>query len=237
MGVFAAGMPVEAKDFTSVEMVSVKPRPDSVPVGTILAWQNSGQPDESEKWIECDGLHSIPAGKEYDQLRKLYPGGLPNLNNQFLRGGTASQTLTTAADSIKEHVHARDPHYHSVYTSLSNPAFSGTADRQIVTDHHTGQSLSGIPYYTWYEPAASGIGEGWYYWLNPNPYISASVQTVYLVQGAYQKTADASVAAGNISNGHESGNASSSTPVTRATGDTETAPVHIRTRYFVRAIR
>ena len=63
---------------------------DPVPVGTIMAFPTQSIPNG---WLRCDGA-AIPAGTDYDDLRAaLGVANVPNLVGEFLRGGSATDTL------------------------------------------------------------------------------------------------------------------------------------------------
>ena len=63
---------------------------DPVPVGTIMAFPTQSIPNG---WLRCDGA-AIPAGTDYDDLRAaLGATNVPNLVGEFLRGGSATDTL------------------------------------------------------------------------------------------------------------------------------------------------
>ena len=65
-------------------------------VGTVVIWNQAGDPADIHNddgwpvWLECDGS-SFDTGY-YTTLASIIPGGvLPNLKDQFLRGGTSGQ--------------------------------------------------------------------------------------------------------------------------------------------------
>jgi hypothetical protein len=63
---------------------------DPIPVGTIMAFPTQSIPNG---WLRCDGS-AIPAGNQYNALRTLLgTTTVPDLRGQFLRGGTAADTL------------------------------------------------------------------------------------------------------------------------------------------------
>ena len=78
-------------------------------VGSVIVWNQAGDPgdmyndDGMPVWLECDGS-SFDTGY-YTALAGIIPSGvLPNLKDQFLRGGTSGQVGQTAQDSTREHL-------------------------------------------------------------------------------------------------------------------------------------
>ncbi|MDO5538310.1 MAG: phage tail protein, partial [Desulfovibrionaceae bacterium] len=64
--------------------------PSGVPVGTIIAWPVSRDPDEADKWLDCQGQTVLAA--DYPDLVAVLAGSsassaaLPDLRGLFLRG-------------------------------------------------------------------------------------------------------------------------------------------------------
>ena len=208
-------------------------------VGSVIVWNQAGDPgdmyndDGRPVWLECDGS-SFDTGY-YTALASIIPSGvLPNLKDQFLRGGTSGQVGQTAQDTTRSHLHGIPPHSHTV---------SGTASAQNVSVG--GQSVNGTAAgqqylwdHTWIaagsytaEPGYAGsfvVGDG----LGVESFgsygkmLTATPSTVTGVTSSNNFT---------TSGGTITGITSSVTQNTNYTGDDETAPQHIRVRYLIRA--
>ena len=64
------------------------------PVGTIIAWPVSKNPEDMENWLECNGQAVNQA--MYPQLYSIVGAHVPDLRGQFLRGlGGNSEALGT----------------------------------------------------------------------------------------------------------------------------------------------
>ena len=94
-------------------------------VGTVVVWNQTGDPgdmyndDGRPVWLECDGS-SFDTGY-YTTLASIIPGGvLPNLKDQFLRGGTSAQVGQVFTDTIRSHVHGQAAHSHTVSGNASS---------------------------------------------------------------------------------------------------------------------
>jgi hypothetical protein len=73
-----------------------------VPVGTVVAFQSGNQPSNPGDWLACDGS---PIDPQYSQLiAVLGSDTLPDMRQEFLRGGDASNVGKAVPDSIKSHV-------------------------------------------------------------------------------------------------------------------------------------
>lgn len=103
--------------------------------GTIKEWISSQDPEDMWAWLECDGRAFSVA--DYPELAKIYPGRVPDLRDQFLRGGTPAQVGQTAQDSVRSHYHSQPPHTNNFSGHLVSGAISGTASRQAYTDMWT----------------------------------------------------------------------------------------------------
>ncbi|QTO39698.1 phage tail protein [Desulfovibrio desulfuricans] len=108
-------------------------------VGSVIVWNQAGDPgdmyndDGRPVWLECDGS-SFDTGY-YTALASIIPSGvLPNLKDQFLRGGTSGQVGQMVQDSTREHYHAQPPHTHSFNGHLTSGSISGTAAGQSFKD-------------------------------------------------------------------------------------------------------
>ena len=216
-------------------------------VGSVVVWNQAGDPgdmyndDGRPVWLECDGS-SFDTGY-YTALASIIPSGvLPNLKDQFLRGGTSGQVGQTAQDSTREHYHGQPPHTHAVGTTLTSTAVTGTAAPQYFQDRHTGMNMSGS--YNVYWPGA-GIyritNDVW----STSPDTSIGISYGYAVGDAtYHYTESSSSVTAAVNNGSASGTASSSggdntyknSNSDGTNGGNETAPKHIRVRYLIRAL-
>ena len=216
-------------------------------VGSVAVWNQAGDPgdmyndDGRPVWLECDGS-SFDTGY-YTALASIIPSGvLPNLKDQFLRGGTSGQVGQTAQDSTREHYHGQPQHTHAVGTTLTSTAVSGTAAPQYFQDRHTGMNMSGGHDVYW-------PGAGIYRLTNDvwstSPDTSIGISYGYAVGDAtYHYTDGSSAVAASVNNGSASGTASSSggdntyknSNSDGTNGGSETAPRHIRVRYLIRAL-
>ena len=169
-------------------------------------------------------------------------GVLPNLKDQFLRGGASGQVGQTAQDSTREHYHGQPQHTHSVGTTLTSTAVSGTAAPQYFQDRHTGMNMSGS--YNVYWPGAGIYRITNSVWAT-NPETSIGISYGYAVGDAtYHYTDSSSAVTAAVNNGSSSGTAASSggdntyknSNSDGTNGGSETAPQHIRVRYLIRAL-
>jgi hypothetical protein len=112
------------------------------PVGTVVAFQAGSEPDGNEDWLECTGA-AIPGDSKYDKLRGILgSNNVPDLRQEFLRGGDASLVGTAVPDSIKSH----DVQY--VQPTIT-PGPAGGSDgwvpnTQIGEAHYTGTAPRGV---------------------------------------------------------------------------------------------
>lgn len=191
----------------------------AVPVGTIIAWPAVQNPDEMNKWLECNGQAVSQA--KYPQLYAKVGGRTPNYYNQFLRGGTLAQVGQVVADSTRSHNHGQPAHTHSFNGRLVSGAISGTASAQSYTDMWTEIGYGGFPLK---EGDLSELG--------------------HRVRDSSNRYTSGGTISGNISNTTVEGNLSLSggdntyqnTNSDGTTGGAETAPQHTRVRYLIRAL-
>ena len=209
-------------------------------VGSVIVWNQAGDPgdmyndDGRPVWLECDGS-SFDTGY-YTALASIIPSGvLPNLKDQFLRGGTSGQVGQTAQDTTRSHLHGIPPHSHTV---------SGTASAQNVSVG--GQSVNGT---------AAGQQYLWdHTWIAAGSYTAEPGYAGSFVVGdglgvesfgSYGKmlTATPSSVTGVTSSNNFTTSGGSITGITNSvsqntnyTGEVETAPQHIRVRYLIRAL-
>lgn len=71
-------------ELISIDKITMKSA-GGVPVGTIIVWPVEKNPEESEKWLDCDGK-PIPSPSDYDKLRLLVGNNTPDFTGLFLRG-------------------------------------------------------------------------------------------------------------------------------------------------------
>ena len=87
--------------FSPPSVTAVVPAGDSVPVGTVIHWPFSGNPEgwSEGKWLECNG-QSISSSK-YPELYAVAGSNVPDLRGLFLRGtgGSAAALGSTQEDA------------------------------------------------------------------------------------------------------------------------------------------
>lgn len=83
------------KQVATVDMIY-----DSIPVGVIMMWaSNAPLP---AKWHDADGWADyVNAGPEWNPLKAVYPGGLPDMRGLFVRGAWRSNAI--AARDAPDH--------------------------------------------------------------------------------------------------------------------------------------
>lgn len=196
---------------------------ETIAVGTIMEWISPQDPEDMWAWLECDGRAF--SATEYPELARLYPGRVPDLRNQFLRGGTAAQVGQTAQDSTRSHNHTQPAHTHSFSGQLASTALSGTAAGQIFADFYTKTSTSGPSAYL---TNIDIRGE--------NANITVSLDRRYITSDTKENKTNPSAVTGRLDNGRVNGSISTGgDDPTDYTGGEETAPQHIRVRYLIRA--
>ncbi|QSA96431.1 tail fiber protein [Methylococcus sp. EFPC2] len=135
------------------------PGSEGVPAGTIAAYWSSQAP---AGWLLADGS-PIPEGAQYDRLRAIVNGNLPDLRGLFLRGlgqnadpafryeGDAARTLAQfQQDEFKSHAHVFDDFTFSENTGVPGKAWGNSGGSDI--DNTPGSPFS-------HSTAASGGGE------------------------------------------------------------------------------
>ena len=147
------------------------------PVGTIIAWPVAQNPEDMENWLECDG--QAVNQTMYPVLYSIIGAHVPDLRNQFLRGGTSAQAGTYAADTTRSHTHT-------------------------------------------YQAASGSGGGGYLYVGNDSP-----VYFSWVVCDGLSQWSNTYIPTGNVS---------TYTTNTGATGSEETAPKNMRVRYLIRAL-
>lgn len=225
-----------------------------IPVGTVIVWSSPGNPDDADKWLECDGRST--AG--YPELAAIVGGKTPDYNNQFLRGGIASQVGQVAADSMRSHAHRMDQHNHTVSGSSGAHSYNAPASGGGYPVDISKSSLT----YAQYKITCGGgvpnnfpgtkifyghvIASGSSYWGTPWITVNdgetcfkdyaGSWYTIENNPNTIGGNGGATVTA-HTSGGSISGVTSTSGPTsTHAAGGAETAPQHIRVRYLIRAL-
>ena len=207
-----------AADGTSFDPVPIPIHSQGdIAVGTIMAWPSGSNPSDMGRWLECNG-QPVPAGSQFDRLRAVLGGvNVPNFNGQFLRGTTGADVGQQVADSIRAHHHDVDPHQHTVSGSASGQGYSGTTSG--ASYYYTTAYVSGV----WW-PAIGTI---------------SGVDTVTGIGNSGNwGTTSGSNYSGSTSGGDITGytNYAGGGP-THDTGGAETAPVHTKVRYLIRAIQ
>ena len=210
-------------------------------VGGVIVWNQTGDPgdmyndDGRPVWLECDGS-SFDTGY-YTALAGIIPTGiLPNLKDQFLRGGTSGQVGQTALDTTRSHLHSIPQHSHTV---------SGTASSQNVAvgGQNVNGTAAGQQYWnsrTWIDDHGS---TGYAGYLGLIPLGDGANGVTYVGAVNDYNTATSSTVTGVTSSNTFTTTGGTITGVTNAvsqstnlTGQSETAPQHIRVRYLIRAL-
>lgn len=209
-----------------------------------MEWISPQDPEDMWAWLECDGRAF--SATEYPELARLYPGRVPDLRDQFLRGGTPAQVGQTAQDSVRSHYHSQPPHTHSVGTQLTSTAVSGSAAAQTFQDRHTagGQwgPSGGAP---WPGSGASRYVVDTILSISGEN-VSGNLDVFYAyMTGDYtvHETNGPSSVTAHVNNGSATGtayagggdNTYANSNSDGTTGGAETAPQHIRVRYLIRA--
>jgi len=202
-------------DATSFDPMTVAITSQStIAVGTVVAWPSGSNPADMGKWLECNG-QAVPAGSQYDHLRAVLGGQpIPNYNGQFLRGTTTAGLVgTQVSDTIRSHTVSVPGQNAPVSGGLNSTSLSGSASSQTYWFTQTVVNTGGD--YT----GGGGMGAA---------------------TGASYNTETRSTAGGSISGSLNSGGLTGTAFVSAQTGTysgaSETAPVHTRVRYLIRAI-
>jgi len=205
-----------AADSTSFNPTTVQITAQStIAVGTVVAWPANSSPFDVSKWLECNG-QAVPAGSQYDRLRVVLGGGaVPNFNDQFLRGTTTAGLVgTQVSDTIRSHTVSVPGQNAPVSGGLNSTSLSGSASSQTYWFTQTVVNTGGD--YT----GGGGMGA---------------------VTGANYNTETRSTSGGSISGSLNSGSLTGTAFVSAQTGtysgSSETAPVHTRVRYLIRAVQ
>lgn len=116
-----------------------------VPVGTIISWPVSQNPEDMDNWLECNG-QSI-SRSVYPELFALMGGQAPDLRGLFLRGqggGSAALGVRQAA-SIPPHNHAVGIRINGVgYITGGGAwgAFVPLGDNTAIGTHYSGPPIA-----------------------------------------------------------------------------------------------
>lgn len=253
--------PIHSADATSFDptKVAVKAKGAGVPVGTIVAWSVSLNPEDMENWLECNGQSFSSAA--YPELFALVGGHVPDLRGQFLRGLQAGHSVgQRVAHSIASHNHTQPTHTHSFSGQLASTAISGTAAGQQfstnanlnVSGTAAGQRV-GIPDHThgiaYYNSGLGYVSGG--FSIQPSGTSSSGMQSTGgtattvtassssisgSAAGTVSGTASSSSVTGRLTSGAVTGTIGyGGGDATHYTGGAETAPDHVYVRYFIRA--
>ena len=207
------GLAADATSFdpTTVAITSLS----TIPVGTVVSWPTGTNPADMSKWLECNG-QAVPAGSQYDRLRAVLGAQpIPNYNDQFLRGTTTAGLVgTQVSDTIRSHTVSVPGQNAPVSGGLNSTSLGGSASSQTYWFTQTVVNTGGD--YT----GGGGMGAA---------------------TGANYNTETRSTAGGSISGSLNSGSLTGTAFVSAQTGTysggAETAPVHTRVRYLIRAVQ
>ena len=91
---FSPVLAADSSSFSPPSVTAVAPAGSSVPVGTVIQWPFSGNPEgwSEGKWLECNG-QSI-SSSNYPELYAIAGSNVPDFRGFFLRGsGGAAAAL------------------------------------------------------------------------------------------------------------------------------------------------
>jgi len=201
-------------DPTTVDITSLS----TIPVGTVVSWPAGSNPADMTKWLECNG-QAVPSGSRYDRLRTVLGGGaVPNYNNQFLRGTTtAGQVGTQVSDTIRSHSVSVPGQNAPVSGNLNSTGLSGTAGGQYFT-------------YTATSPAGAAV-------INSAPSATVGWENYNISNYTAGGWTGGSSVSGSLNSGSLTGTAYVSAQTGTYSGGSETAPIHTRVRYLIRAVQ
>ena len=125
----------DSSSFTPARVDAVSPKTGAVPVGTIIIWPSSSNPEgwSEGKWLACNGQSVSSAS--YPELASLGFSSVPNLNERVPWGVNSSPGAYRNAGlpNITGEFVSTD---HVLYPSLAKGAFRGaTATDQGTRDH------------------------------------------------------------------------------------------------------
>lgn len=188
----------------------------TIPVGFVIPWPSTSFPPDASRWLECNG-QAVPSGSQYDRLRAVVGANVPDYSDQFLRGTTtASQVGTRISDSIRSHTINVPGQNAPVSGNLNSTGLSGSASPQS----YSYQAVTGSQtVLTWVE-GVPNMGET----QSPN------------MGWANGSTSGGSIS-GSLNSGSLTGTAYVASQTGSYTGGSETAPVHTKVRYLIRAVQ
>ncbi|QAZ66132.1 phage tail protein [Solidesulfovibrio carbinolicus] len=187
----------------------------TIPVGTVIPWPSTSFPPDASRWLECNG-QAVPSGSQYDRLRAAVGTNVPNYGDQFLRGTTTLSLVgTKVSDSIRSH---------TVYVPGQNAPVSGNLNS-------TGLSGSASPQSYSYQ-AVTG-SQTVLTWVDGVPNLG---QTQSPNMGWSNGSTSGGSVSGSLNSGSLTGTAYVSSQTGTYAGGSETAPVHTRVRYLIRAV-
>jgi hypothetical protein len=204
------------------------------PVGAVIQWPSTSFPPDAGRSLECNG-QAVPSGSQYDRLRAIIGVTVPNYNDKFLRGTTmASQVGTQVSDSIRSH---------TVYIPGQNAPVSGNLNSTGLSGNLNSTSISGSASSQSYSYQAATGSDTVLTWQEGAPNFGQT-------QAEHMGWASGSTSGGSISGSLNSGGLSGSlysgalTGTAYVAGQTgsysggaETAPVHTKVRYLIRAVQ
>ena len=125
----------DSSSFTPTSVSAVAPKAGAVPVGTIIIWPSSNNPEgwSEGKWLACNG--QTVSSITYPELVALGFSSVPNLNERVPWGVNSSPGAYRNAGlpNITGEFVSTD---HVLYPSLAKGAFRGaTATDQGTRDH------------------------------------------------------------------------------------------------------
>ena len=125
----------DSSSFTPVSVSAFAPKAGAVPVGTIIIWPASSNPEgwSEGKWLACNG--QPVSSSSYPELAALGFSSVPNLNERVPWGVNSSPGAYRNAGlpNITGEFVSTD---HVLYPSLAKGAFRGaTATDQGTRDH------------------------------------------------------------------------------------------------------
>ena len=113
-----------------------------VPVGTIISWPVSQNPEDMDNWLECNG-QSI-SRSVYPELFAIVGGQTPDLRGLFLRGhgGNSAALGSIQQGTLPEHKHAVGERLNWVgYVGGGYGAFVPLNNASGYTTHYSGPAI------------------------------------------------------------------------------------------------
>lgn len=232
----------------------------TVPVGTIVAWpQSAALPGDADpKWRECDG-RSIPTSSDLYKQKGM--GATPNLyagKGYFLRA--SANPRNQVADTFRSHNHGQPSHTHYTTGGLTSTALTADLTSKDVKGNLIDTSTSGeaapqvffytknkygldlrVSYGSWHMGGGWGTScDGVSGYLTPSQEqiqgkTHGGLTTGNVNNGAVTAQVTNPRSTGHVTNGNTAGTAhEAGGDDTYYTGDSETAPMHFTSRYFIR---